>query len=105
MIAFTFPGQGSQRPGFGESWTVHPSWELVEEATVAAGRDVGHLLLHAGAEELQETRNAQLATFVASMVALDAVERLGISPALVAGHSLGEYSALTAAGVVSLEEG
>ena len=105
MIAFTFPGQGSQRPGVGAEWTEHPSWELVDEASDAAGRDVAHLLLHADAETLQETRNAQLATYVASKVALDAVDRLGVSPALVAGHSLGEYSALTAAGVVGFEEG
>ena len=105
MIAFTFPGPGSQRPGFGAAWIDHPSWELVAEATEVAGRDVAHLLVDAGADELQETRNAQLATFVASLVALDAVERLGVGPRLLAGHSLGEYSALTAAGVVSFEEG
>ena len=105
MIAFTFPGQGSQRPGFGAAWVDHPSWELVAEASEVAGRDVAHLLLEAGADELQETRNAQLATFVASLVALDAVERLGVAPRLLAGHSLGEYSAVTAAGIVSFEEG
>lgn len=105
MIAFTFPGQGSQRPGAGTAWIHHPSWELVGEAGEAAGRDVAHLLLHADADELRETRNAQLATYVTSMIALDAVERLGVSPALVAGHSLGEYSALTAAGVVSFGDG
>ena len=64
MIAFTFPGQGSQKPGMGRSWVDHPSWELVGEASTAAGRDVGHLLLDADADELRQTRNAQLATFV-----------------------------------------
>src|SRR5262245_57447087 len=105
MIAFTFPGQGSQKPGMGEAWVDHPSWELVEEAGAVAGRNVAHLLLHADADELRETRNAQLATFVASLVVLDAVERLGVDPARVAGHSLGEYTALTAAGVLSFDDG
>jgi len=91
MIAFTFPGQGSQQPAMGGAWLDHPSWELVEEASAAAGRDVGRLLLDADADELRATRNAQLATFVTSLVVLDAVERLGVEPGAVAGHSLGEY--------------
>ncbi len=100
MIVFTFPGQGSQKPGMGEPWAEHPSWELVAEASDAAGRDVAELLLGADADELKETRNAQLATFVLSMVTLDAVSRVGAEAAGYAGHSLGEYSALTAAGVL-----
>ncbi|MEM9561267.1 MAG: ACP S-malonyltransferase [Actinomycetota bacterium] len=105
MIAFTLPGQGSQAPGMGEAWRDHPSWELVGEASEAAGRDVEHLLLDADAEELRQTRNSQLSTYVLSMIVLDAVERIGIEPAFLAGHSLGEYSALTAAGVVSYSAG
>jgi [acyl-carrier-protein] S-malonyltransferase len=100
MIAFTFPGQGSQTPGMGRSWVDHPSWELVGEASSAAGRDVGWLLLDADADDLRQTRNSQLATFVLSLVVLDAVERLGVEPARFAGHSLGEYTALAAAGAV-----
>ncbi len=105
MIAFTFPGQGSQKPGMGAPWHQHPSWELVAEASEAAGRDLEHLLLDADAEELKLTRNAQLATFVLSMVVLDAVERLGVEPDRLAGHSLGEYSALTASGALDFEDG
>jgi [acyl-carrier-protein] S-malonyltransferase len=105
MIAFTFPGQGSQKPGVGEPWIDHPSWELVGEASAATGRDVEHLLRTASADELRETRHAQLSTFVASLVVLDAVERLGVEPSAYAGHSLGEYSALVAAGVMSFEDG
>ena len=105
MPAFVFPGQGWQRPGMGRPWTEHPSWELVADASEASGRDVEHLLLDAGAEELTETRNAQLATFTLGLVALDAVERLGIEPTAVAGHSLGEYAALVAAGVVGFDDG
>ncbi len=105
MLAFTFPGQGSQRPAMGAAWAEHPSWELVAEASDVLGRDVAHLLLHADADELRPTRNAQLATFVNSLVILDAVERVGVAPAAVAGHSLGEYSALTATGALSFADG
>lgn len=105
MLAFTFPGQGSQRPAMGAAWRDHPSFELVDQASDATGRDVARLLLEADLEELTRTDNAQLATFVTSLVVLDAIERLGLEPAVVAGHSLGEYSALVAAGALSYEDG
>lgn len=105
MIAFTFPGQGSQKPGMGQPWVDHPSWELVDDASDVVGRDVSKLLLDADAEELKAPRNTQLATFMLSMVVLDAVERVGIHPAMAAGHSLGEYTALTATGSLSLDDG
>jgi [acyl-carrier-protein] S-malonyltransferase len=105
MIAFTFPGQGSQKPGMGRPWVDHPSWELVTEASDVSRRDIGHLLLDADAEELRQTRNAQIATYVLSLVVLDAVERLGVEPARYAGHSLGEYTALTASGAVDFADG
>ena len=105
MIAFTFPGQGSQRPGMGRPWVNHDSWELVDEASEVCGRNVADLLLEADAETLRDTRNAQLTTFVSSLMVLDAVERLGIEPSFCAGHSLGEYTALTATGALSFEDG
>jgi [acyl-carrier-protein] S-malonyltransferase len=89
----------------GEAWVAHESWELVEEASDIAGRDVAELLLRAEAADLQQTRNSQLVTFVMSLVVLDAVERLGVAPSAAAGHSLGEYTALTATGALSFADG
>ena len=104
MIVFMYPGQGSQVPGMGTPWKDHPSWELVGEASEVAGRDLADLLLEADADTLTLTRNSQLTTFVLSMVALDAVTRVGVEAAGHAGHSLGEYSALTGAGVVDFAD-
>ena len=89
----------------GRPWREHESWELVEEASAISGRDVGRLLLDADADELKDTRNAQLTTFVSSLMVLDAVERLGIEPSVCAGHSLGEYTALTANGSLGFDDG
>ena len=104
MIVFTYPGQGSQTPGMGSAWVDHPSWELVEEASDATSRDIAALLLDTDADELTMTRNAQLSTFITSMVVLDAVSRTGAEAVAHAGHSLGEYSALTAAGVLDFAD-
>jgi [acyl-carrier-protein] S-malonyltransferase len=105
MLAFTFPGQGSQRPGMGRPWASEESWELVGEASEVAERDIERLLLDADADELKDTRNAQLATFVSSLVVLDAIERTGLDASFCAGHSLGEYTALVATGALSFGEG
>jgi [acyl-carrier-protein] S-malonyltransferase len=89
----------------GRPWADHESWELVDEASEVAERDVARLLLDADADELKDTRNAQLTTFVSSLMVLDAAERLGLEPSFCAGHSLGEYTALTATGALGLDEG
>jgi [acyl-carrier-protein] S-malonyltransferase len=89
----------------GLPWQHHDSWELVDEASDLAGRDVAALLCTADAEELQDTRNAQLATYVSSLMVLDAAERLGLAPSFCAGHSLGEYTVLTATGALGFDDG
>jgi [acyl-carrier-protein] S-malonyltransferase len=106
-----FPGQGSQRPGMGQAWRDHPSWALVGQLSEVVGRDLSALLLDAGADALKATSNAQVATYAVSLVALDAVRRSALGAGLprqviaVAGHSLGEYTALVAAGALSAEAG
>jgi [acyl-carrier-protein] S-malonyltransferase len=104
MLTFVFPGQGSQQPGMGAAFSNDAAWSVVEQASDATGRDVAHLLLDADADELVETRNAQLGTFVHSMVVLEALRSRGVQPAAVAGHSLGELSALCAAGVLRFDD-
>ena len=92
----------------GAPWKDHGSWALVDAISDAAGRDVASLLLDADAETLKATRNAQLAAFALSLVILDAARGEGLdgeSVAAAAGHSLGEYSALVATGVLSTTEG
>lgn len=92
----------------GRAWRDHPSWALVDRLSEVAGRDLADLLLDAGPETLRATRNAQLATYTLSLVALDAARRgpLAAAPVVaVAGHSLGEYTALAAAEAIRPEEG
>ena len=89
----------------GAPWEEHPSFELVKQASDVTGRDLRALLLEADQETLTRTDNAQLATFVLSLVVLDAAERVGLEPGSLAGHSLGEYSALVAAGALDFPQG
>ncbi|HTJ70663.1 MAG TPA: ACP S-malonyltransferase [Actinospica sp.] len=103
-LALLFPGQGAQRPGMGQAWCEIASWSLVADLSEWSGQDVEHLLLRADAEQLRRTDVAQLAVFALSMIAHR--EFVHASPEAVihgyAGHSLGEYSALAAAGALSL---
>ena len=103
--AFVFPGQGSQSPQVGVPWRDHTSWNVVDTASTATGTDIGALLCDADADELVDTANAQLSTYVVSVMIADALAGAGVAAAHVAGHSLGEYSALTAAGWLPLAEG
>ena len=104
MIVGLFPGQGSLRPGMGEPWMDHPSAVVIAQVANVTGVDVPRLLTTAPLEELVRTDNAQLATFALSSTIAHAVAQSGVDLDLVVGHSLGEYSALAASDIVSLEQ-
>ena len=92
----------------GLPWRDDPAWHMVKRLSDATGRDLAGLLTDADAETLKATRNAQLATFALSLVILEAARAAGLADSAgraVAGHSLGEYTALVAAGVLAPEEG
>ena len=94
----------------GQSWQDTPSWSVVDALSAETGRDLAGLLTTADAEALRATRNSQIATYTLSLVILDAAGRAGleVTPgrvAAVAGHSLGEYTALVAAGALTAAAG
>lgn len=99
-IAFVFPGQGSQSVGMGKALVeAQPALRAVyDEASSVLGYDVAALCFEGPAERLNLTEFTQPALLVSSIAALRALEPAGLIPAAVAGHSLGEYSALVAAG-------
>ena len=104
-IAYIFPGQGSQTPGMGrELAEKYPAARAVfAEADEALGFALSRLCFDGPAEDLQRTENTQPAILTTSVAAWRALEAEGLAgPDLVAGHSLGEYSALVAAGALSL---
>ena len=104
-IAVIFPGQGTQAVGMGAPWRDHPSWSVVERAESALGEPLSTLVLDAPAEQLARTRDAQLAVLLTSLVTWDAVRDRIEAPIAFAGHSLGQVTALIAAGALPLEEG
>jgi [acyl-carrier-protein] S-malonyltransferase len=105
-IAFLFPGQGSQAVGMGKGfYDAVPSVKPVyEEASTVLGYDVARLCFEGPAERLNLTEFTQPALFVSSAAALKAFEPAGVKPMAVAGHSLGEYSAVYAAGGFSFPD-
>jgi [acyl-carrier-protein] S-malonyltransferase len=105
MIAYVFPGQGSQSPGMGKELAEKfpAAGQVFEEADRALGFALSELCFNGPAEQLQLTENTQPAILTTSIAALRAMEAEGFpKPDYVAGHSLGEYSGLVAAGSVSL---
>ncbi len=100
-LALVFPGQGSQKPGMAAAWREHPAADRWTEASDLLGFDVARLGTEADADELREPANCQIALFVHHAVLLEAWrEAAGREPVAVAGHSLGEYDALLAAGAL-----
>lgn len=104
-IAIVFPGQGTQQPGMGAPWRDHPAWRVIDDAEAAFGEPLAHLVLDAGPDELARTREAQLAVLLTSLVAWEAVRTRIPAPVSFAGHSLGQVTALIAAGVLPLDAG
>lgn len=107
--AFVFPGQGAQTIGMGRSLAeVYPAARAVfDEVDAALGEKLSALIWEGEADQLQLTQNAQPALMATSIAAMRALEAEGLavsSAAFVAGHSLGEYSALCAAGSLSLTD-
>ncbi|MGY8524015.1 ACP S-malonyltransferase [Paracidovorax citrulli] len=101
-FSFVFPGQGSQSVGMLNAFAEHRVVrETLEEASAALGQDLGRLIAEGPAEELNLTTNTQPVMLTAAVAVYRAwLEAGGPVPAMVAGHSLGEYSALVAAGVI-----
>jgi [acyl-carrier-protein] S-malonyltransferase len=105
-VALVFPGQGSQQPAMAAAWRDHPAFARWAEAGDLLGWDVARLGVEAPADELREPRKCQVALFTHQAVLLEAWHAAGgAEPVAVAGHSLGEYNALLAAGVLGFGEG
>jgi [acyl-carrier-protein] S-malonyltransferase len=105
-VAFVFPGQGSQKVGMGQQLAAAfpESRAVFDEADRSLGFSLSGLCFEGPEEDLQRTANTQPAIVAASVAGLRALEARGFRPQWVAGHSLGEYSALVAAGTLSLAE-
>lgn len=105
-FAFVFPGQGSQSVGMLDGWGDHPAVvQALQEASDALGQDLGRLIQEGPKDALALTTNTQPVMLVAGVAAWRVWRAEGGAlPAAVAGHSLGEYSALVAAGVLTLTQ-
>ena len=105
-FAFVFPGQGSQSVGMLDAWGDHPVVaQTLQEASEALHEDLGQLIKEGPKEALALTTNTQPVMLVAAVAAYRVwMSEVGLVPQVVAGHSLGEYSALVAAGVLTLTQ-
>jgi len=101
-VAFVFPGQGSQAVGMGKAFfeASPPARLIFEEADAALGFSLSRLIFDGPEAELALTANTQPAVLTVSVAAAAACAERGLQPALAAGHSLGEYSALVVAGAL-----
>ncbi|MCH8178536.1 MAG: ACP S-malonyltransferase [Proteobacteria bacterium] len=105
-LAFVFPGQGSQAVGMLDAWGDHAAVrDTLAEASDALGEDIARLIAQGPKEALDLTTNTQPVMLTAGVACWRAwLAETGLRPAAVAGHSLGEYSALVAAGALSLKD-
>ena len=105
-FAFVFPGQGSQSVGMLDAWGSHPVVaQTVKEASDALNQDIGRLIKDGSKEDLALTTNTQPVMLVAGVAAFRVwMAETGVAPAYVAGHSLGEYTALVANGALTLAQ-
>jgi [acyl-carrier-protein] S-malonyltransferase len=105
-VAFLFPGQGSQAVGMGKalSGEFEAARRVFEEADEALGFSISSLCFEGPEDQLRLTENTQPALLTVSIAALRVLEQEGFRPAWVAGHSLGEYSALVAAGSLAFRD-
>ncbi len=105
-FAFVFPGQGSQSVGMLDAWADNPVVaQTLQEASDALGEDVAKLISEGPKEALALTTNTQPVMLTAGVAAYRVwMSQTGVAPSAVAGHSLGEYSALVAAGVLTLTQ-
>jgi [acyl-carrier-protein] S-malonyltransferase len=105
-FAFVFPGQGSQSVGMLDAWGDHPAVrQTLDEASAALGTDVGRLIREGPKAELDLTTNTQPVMLTAGVACYRAwLAETAHAPAVVAGHSLGEYSALVVAGALSFTD-
>ena len=104
-LVVLFPGQGSLTGGAGLTWRASLHWPLVTRISEVAGIDVESLLIHATDDEVVRTDRAQIATFALSMVAYEELLDRGLRARYLLGHSLGEFSALVASGLLSMDDG
>ncbi len=102
--AYVFPGQGSQFPGMGKSHYENSVFakKLFEQANEIAGFRISDIMFNGTEEDLKQTRVTQPAVFLHSVIAFKSIDN--VKPDMVAGHSLGEFSALVANGVMSFED-
>ncbi|MFD1387968.1 ACP S-malonyltransferase [Oceanobacillus oncorhynchi subsp. oncorhynchi] len=105
-IAFMFPGQGSQAVGMGKDlYNAYPQVQaLYKEANEVLDMDIQTLMFEGPKETLTETENTQPALLLSSVAVTKLLEENGIQPSMVVGHSLGEYSALVAAGAIKWQD-
>jgi [acyl-carrier-protein] S-malonyltransferase len=104
-VAVIFPGQGTQGAAMGAVWRDDAAWRVVERAEAALGEPLAHLLLAESADDLARTRESQLSVLLTSLVVWEAARAQVPAPVALAGHSLGQITALIASGALPFDDG